>query len=1176
VAPPLSVYRGQGTTGIGEGPGNPISHGEQYLDADRPLCDDAALLAAIRPWMTLDAKGSDHLALGEQIEGWSYFAHGGLRFVARLGHAPQFVASDRRAAYFTHARAWSADVFGGSDEGEGVDPGAHLGRTEAFDGPWPPGGRSARVPVPEPHLVRFAQVVAEAQVAERLLAHLYQAIVQGYPVIMAVPLAEFVTGGPLHALVSFARAALPLALKRDCRIRVFTTTPHQFVKQLGAHLVVIPDVVAAEALQARRDATLLDRTGQRREGRDAGPEALAYAQMAVQRTRKLDYALLPFTDRVGRVLPHIASALPTDRDLAVARVVFNVVGAIRSNEPEKDLGDLLTRHLVKSAADTGTALPKIFRVGELLRIPDQKLVEVLYGMPDLAQSDGGRALLGLVDTAARCRDRSFDADLEGAFTGELADWQLERLSWLLRTVRPSEAPLVADAPRFREAPLISPARAVAWTQRVPLARVAAKMNVALVLREELAAGVLGRRSSEQAEMARLCTAPEVLAVLIEAVDGGVLGVEWAMMQVQSGAPEEIGPLAAAVLAVWLRTERWIPVFDALLGRLLDQPGRRVAPTLAEPLVVAARHAKVPGALARHLDLLELAARAGATDVSMLVTDLWRALESVQQPLDRRLLVSKVLSGAAWSRRWETLVTDRGKLTLPESWEPDVAELILSSSEGIAALSLSTLLRLASPLAAGHAALTAVAAKVDSEMTSRRIETTAALVRADWWLAWRSRTSLGTQPVRDAAMGWLTCELWQKGWQGATIEAWHRAMEDLGTLSFQDVNTLTSGSPRNVRWPWIPPFRDEQLSDLASAAADLGVLVRLAQVIDAARDLGYLPPRPLLRALLDGSRFRDLPWEAVEWLSRAAASEQTVPPPPLPASVVRSISAASGHVSRVLQAFAAQPPQDFVEEIETWARDTGAVQRNGLFGKLVDGWLAAMPAVGTSRPDAALAAQLDRLGLPRLASFFAGKRDLYPRAFAALSRAAGSADPCWNEIANALPTQPGMPHPIGGLVSFINGRWKSLTRDERHAVDEHGFDNFTRVVQRHVGLADRTPVAEGQPEAPLPAMQLARILLRKAAPGMAAIKVVTDWTGTTELVESPAWWDALFIALDAVGRHHVDHRTSTVIKRIQNATHLVPSRKAKNALRVVAEEWLLREDQRTSGRGAYVSPTKTDR
>lgn len=341
----FSLYRGQARTGIGEGPDRPtVPHGEQFLAADRPLGQDGELLAVARPWMTLDWRPADEQALGQKIEAWSYFPYGNLRFVVRLAAAGIY---DRRAAYFAHGQAFPVEAFTGA-----CDPGAWLGASQMFDEPWNDGERPAPRPPGEPELVRPADVLAEPAVAGALLAHLYQGLVSGYPVVMAVPVKDFAQGGPLHALVSFARAALPLKLKIDCRIRVFTRLPELFLRHLETDLLVIPESEAANALATRRDATLLDRTGALREGRELEWGATKYAEAVLTWFLHAPGELLAYSGAISEHLPH--DRLPGESEIARVPAIYLLLN--KRKEPSI-FGEWIKSRLLPQISRQPTGLP---------------------------------------------------------------------------------------------------------------------------------------------------------------------------------------------------------------------------------------------------------------------------------------------------------------------------------------------------------------------------------------------------------------------------------------------------------------------------------------------------------------------------------------------------------------------------------------------------------------------------------------------------------------------------------------------------------------------------------------------------------------------------------------------------------------------------------------------------
>ncbi len=279
----LALFRGQSRHGIGEGPGRPVADGEQYLAAEGPLADDTELLETLRDWMTLDAVTSDHRLLGKDLEAWSCLVTHGFTWVVRLCAAGVF---DRRPAYFAHARALPVSP----------DPGFLLGRSEAFEQPWSE-GRREEVRIPSPPAPRWAEAIAaEPEVATRWLASLYAALATRRSLLVAVPMATFVTGGPIPSLAGFARAALPPLLRATARIRIFTRQPAAFLRQ-GANLLVVPEEVAVQALSHAREALLLDRDGVLRSGPRLSTEVQSYAAAAVELALTNPEALLPFVER---------------------------------------------------------------------------------------------------------------------------------------------------------------------------------------------------------------------------------------------------------------------------------------------------------------------------------------------------------------------------------------------------------------------------------------------------------------------------------------------------------------------------------------------------------------------------------------------------------------------------------------------------------------------------------------------------------------------------------------------------------------------------------------------------------------------------------------------------------------------------------------------------------------
>lgn len=369
-----SVLRGYAFRGLGEGPGRPIARGEQFLEAEEPFSKDGALLGALRPWMTLDLDAGDHRRLGDRLEGWSCFTHGDWFVVVRLTPAGRF---DHRTAYFAHARAFPADLVEGA-----VDPGALLGRSEAFERPRTGDEPAERVEVPPPAMVRPEQVAADPETAASLLSHLVQALLDQRPAVVAVPVDELAAGAPLHALVSFARAALPPRLKRVCRLRVYTRSADLFLERLGCDLLVVPEAVASDALAVRRDAVLLDRRGRRHAGDEPAPGLRAWAEKVTGWACEGPQALLEFAARFGPRVWDGSKGPPGDKEAVSVAVAYRLAQELAAGAtPSSNLLGQLRNAAARIA-------PVTLPWGDLLapedwsRFPEREVLDLVLADPE--------------------------------------------------------------------------------------------------------------------------------------------------------------------------------------------------------------------------------------------------------------------------------------------------------------------------------------------------------------------------------------------------------------------------------------------------------------------------------------------------------------------------------------------------------------------------------------------------------------------------------------------------------------------------------------------------------------------------------------------------------------------------------------------------------------------------
>lgn len=642
----LSVYRGQSRRGIGEGPGKPIAHGEQYLAVSQKLALDGDLLGAIRHWMTLDSDPADHQRLQDRLESWSCFGVRNFRYVVRLTPAGNY---DRRAAYFSHGRVWSLDQLDA-----GCDPGLHLGRSEMFEQPWRDDDQGQRVAKELfPELVRPRQIADETQTAARFLAHLYQSCLRSRPLIIAAPISAFEAGSSLHALVSFARGALPRDLRDRCDVRIYTRTPDLFLGQLKARLVVVPEDVAGSALGVRRDASLLDREGNPLAGGVPELAALAYADAVLERAIKIPEGLALFSRRFQS--RRSGNGLPDAEDVRTVQITYNLGVALAGTDEERS--DFLRGYLPKIAQKLGPGVSweRLLEPAEWRTFPQSAVFDLILRDCSEEQHAPVRELQKAAEDAAARLGWKVDP-LLGAWWNPDDDQKLKRLLSLIQG-----------------SSLISEAAAAERTSEARLPRIAKGAPAALagVLAAELSQGYLSRRAGEAETLGELAARPEVFDVLRRAVETKALGPEWARVSLSRFQGETLIELAKRFLQIdrFFEEDLWgeIPglLFEAL--RRLE----RLPPVLAALLVRTGKGLDLGSQLSTWLrltGLLESASDPGTLDELLAWLDdsaLTKLVPQRVEPenlqkvfhlLDRRMSndpgqTTRVLVQAGWWSAW---------------------------------------------------------------------------------------------------------------------------------------------------------------------------------------------------------------------------------------------------------------------------------------------------------------------------------------------------------------------------------------------------------------------------------------------------------------------------------------------------------------------------------------------
>ncbi len=1123
---PLEVVRGFAETGIGEPSEAASPAGERYLWADPELRRDAALLAAIRPWMELDPEL--RATEVEDLEAWSCFAERELVFVARAVAAGGFGGA---AAYFAHGRAWPAEAL----DGGRLDYGAHLGRPEVFDRPWRAEKPAEPAPLPQPAMVRCQQVRSEIAAAGRLLAHLYQALVQGYPLVIAAPLSDFVSGRPLPALVSFARAALPLSQKKDCRIRVLTRQPELFLNQLRAQLVAVPEDVAGRALKACPEATLLDRSGELRRGSKVSAEVQEYAQAVVRRAVKLPQGLLGFSRRIST---HLPTGPPLRRVNRSIKIVFNLAFAFDTGS---GAGDLLSSFLLPAANEEVDRLPwrELVRSFEWHHFPTPAVAAALL---EEARTAGARELREALASLIKDRGLWLDDDV-------VAWWSAED---------PQRLRILAE---LLGRGLITRRCAAECSTQVPAPRLAEVDGSSLFLQAELTVGILRRRAAEAEALALLTDRAGVLGVLGEATIIGELDLAWARWIVGDVKDPQHRQRRFRFARHYLREAEapaWRELLGGLLASLRDDP--EAPGELLPALLELASRLDPTVDLTTFLRLLELAARLGHPDPEALAASSLARLGSLE-PEDRRRLVDTALDTTSISLTLDTLVTDGGELCWP--WLAHEAAPLLASEALRRLLALRTLLDLGDrPEARGE--LRSVAGELDRRQGAAVRETSDELIRAGWWQRWREETQAGKATRRAAALCWLNSGVWEsEAVPRPQLSTWKRVVADLQPdgVSTAEMRRLVAGrrgparlpgraapeiaSPRST-WPWIPPFQVEQLNDLCSLAGELEALAVLARLIDSDPSVdGPALPAPVFDyALSKSQRFGDRASPlSLRWLAALHEPGGAELPDLDLASAGSLLEHAAAHRQRILpgarRALAAQLSVDphqalsaadafslwddgaFLQDLADWmgGHESAAALGDGV-AELLDQRLGKAPSRGVLDAPSAVAADLWRHDHPTAALFLAQDADEQARVGQILEGAGGvllegvEDEKCWSRLAEEIfvyGRRKGGPgaraHPLSLLAARVRRADAGASREDARRLAERSFDRFATAADGYPILLQPDPT----PEVPLPALELAAQLLRHQTLGVVGLRIL-GLTAARRYTESSVWWRAFLTGL----------------------------------------------------------------
>ena len=1035
-----------------------------------------------------------------------------------------------------------------------------MGRHEMFEEPWRNDEVGQRKDEVTPSVVRPQQIEAEIKVAVQYLAHFYQALSERYPLIIAAPVSDFHTGSSLHALISVARAALPANLKYRCKVRVYTRLPEVFLVQQKADLVVVPEAVAGDALAAaQRQPVLLDRQGQVVTGRSSLDHgALGYARRVLSRVRKLPEGLLLFSQRYQNQLD---DGLPSSEGVEAVPLTYNLayaMSASASAERRQGLIDYLLKQAEErdpsEVSDDRLRWQRLIRSDEWDLFPPADLCRVLFQDPEELKPGGKEFQHEVEDAAGRL---TLDT---GSYLQQWWDAGDERKQRRLQQ-------LLAHRP-----PLVSERTVVDYLSDVPIDRLAAKGPVHGLLEAERKAGIIGNRSRESVELAKLASDDQVRAVLSRATSEGALSPTWAPRYVGLADEAQLLVMAQELLAIPESWEPWSNAPKVLFDAIREF--QSIPRKLRRGVLAAGEMLSPTEALEVYLRLADIVARIDAVETpppdNPLIARLMVALTEITEFADRKYLIRLALADD-WPCLTPRILVSR----LPHAWWDELAAFLINESAIREIIETPFLLQLGRKLAAEEVkALEKLFETLNERMMSEPDGTIRALISRGWWWSWRQQSPLTADQYRVTGLKWLSCDAWLSGdAPEATLEAWNQVMGDLkpGGLSGEEMKRLCSGGlgVRRMLWPAIPPFENQQLDDLCELATDLGALLELAESVDE-NELSFPLGDPIARYLLVLSDLRgELPEDSLHWL-KSTGTVWPIEPPDLTIEQADELCRKAGHLQDRADEAREQAVARAVFEDLGGALD--AADRLSLWhtqsflAKLTDR-LFSLSSVAdlrdenairiNSRVDSALSLNQSHVSdipaqfvadgrFSNIAEFLRPgigqqiqTRSLPGRVLDALAEAKPN-DPCWKKAA-----QPpkGNDIPLLSLIAF-KIRHQDVNADKWHGIHKNGWRTFMHAIERCDWLLE--PVKD--PRAGLPALYLAASLLGDGKMGSAAGRLIRMGR-SARYRRDYKWWRALLRALWTSPTGYVfwsaDDRPDIALSLISGAVSYLPEAEQKS-------------------------------
>jgi hypothetical protein len=1081
-----SIYRALSAHGIGEGPGKPAVGPDQYLWSSPELWRDQALLDALRPWMTLKFKAQHRFERHDFQEAWSCCIIRGFLFAIRL----TLDASDR---YFAHARAWKI-----TDLTLGFDPGALICHSQAFDSASDTLGGSKS---PDPRMTWVDLLQTHPEETARFVSHLYAARLTRRPMIVVSE--TYRSNDMFIRALAFARATLPLPLRRECPIRIYTRETTHFLRELKAGLVVVPSEALMGIIAAQPDVTLLTADG----GSLHGPAVdETYGRMVVTRALNFPDALFAYADRCKPGLP-----------VPIAKTVYNLAAASGKTDW---MDDLLESVLYGSPISPDIVLPaewKQFSPSVL-----QRLVLQLAGKGSV---DGWRTrVLNEIHSRSLSLDpllerwwAAQDSSSRGVALLELFDARV------ISSHAASACTRLLSGPEFVEL-----GRKVTWSR---VMQIAGESPL-----PETWAAELARLADPWPTLIGLMEVPQQTPAWADLTWMAFRELIWHDRLPSRGIIGTISRLPVPpkapgkLLMAELCHRRTLP--DAaqklqIVVDIADREGRRwVVDQVGDPLYTCLNRFKVPDnwlADVRDLAKTKAPAKASATTPGSSVSPSLREFEA-RVTAKFKAAETATATGAA---------APASPASTPSKAEQD--------NEAF----MRRIVKLVKP---GQVVTSSTQTVLDRWMVKDPKTTTGVLLEAGIWADWRCKSALTPYQLRVCAVNWMldTAPAPTRAWTD-----WKQVITDLAHTEITGAEIDGWLQIKTPPWPWFAGYENQQTLDLWKVSSR-DAKERITSLEQNRRSgVQPAPPKPeAVKVKPPAAAFRTVS-------DTAGAAAEPGRPKPVPAAPAKPPSAASFS----FEAFVEHPEElaALAGQLPLWQDKTvqkrlaqWLLTKPTLTPKAAEVLNHSLPPVSLSPPLPGLVVPLKNLaeahlsqGWVRIAEFLSpgiSYKSLSETVLQAMANGE-SAAPSWDAMARETELQP---HLLQGVAERIRKADKS-TIDK---LDRVGWKTLKSVVVKHPTLLLPAP----DKNTVLPILEVA-CLVRNHDP---AINVALDLVSLKDfpVLAMPEWWSALLLGLENLPRvsdrpHPKDSLTNALDELTVAARDLSP--RARQALTQVLQE-----------------------